>query len=60
MGYTLDRHFYIFGVLARILFQTYDFWIFTQDALFHWYFLLQYKYDIKQKVTPPDSTQSRD
>ena len=59
-GIHFNGHFDIFGLLARILFQTYDFWTIIQDVLFYWYFLLCFNYDIRQKETPSDSTQSRD
>ena len=50
----------IFGLLARILFWIYEFWTIIQDALFYWYFLLHFNYNIRQKETSSDSTQSRD
>ena len=59
-GIHFNEHFYIFGLLARILFQTYEIWTIFQDALFYWYFLLHFNYDIKQKERLSDSTQSRD
>ena len=34
-GIHLNRHFYVFRLLARILFQTYDIWTIIQDALDH-------------------------
>ena len=55
-----NGHFYIFGLLAGILFWTYEFWTIIQDALFYWYFLLHFNCDIRQKETSSDSTQSRD
>ena len=55
-----NGHFYIFGLLARILFWTYESWTLIQDALFYWYFLLHFNYDMRQKETPSDCTQSRD
>ena len=55
-----DGHFYIFGLLARILFPTYEIWTIIQDVLFYWHFLLHFNYDIKQKESSSDSTQSRD
>ena len=55
-----NGHFYIFGLLARILFQTYEFWTIIQDTLFYWYFLLHFNYDIRQKETSSDFTKSRD
>ena len=59
-GIHLNGHFYIFGLLARILFQTYEIWTIIKDAFFYWYFLLHFNYDIRQKETSSDSTQSRD
>ena len=50
----------IFGLLSRILFQTYEIWTAIQDALFYWYSLLHFNYDISQKEKTSDSTQSRD
>ena len=55
-----NGHFYIFGLLARILFWTYEIWTIIQDALFYWYFLVCFNYDIKQKERSSDSTSSRD
>ena len=55
-----NRHFYVFELLARILFQTYEIWTIIQDVLFCWYFLLCFNYDIKQKERSSDSTQGRD
>ena len=59
-GIHFNGHFYIFELLARILFQTYETWTIVQDALFYWYFLLCFNYDIKQKERSSDSTKSRD
>ena len=56
----LNRHFYVFGLLARILFQTYDIWTIIQDALFYWYYLLHFNYNMKQRERSSDSTQSED
>ena len=55
-----NGHFDIFGLVAWILFWTYEFWIMIQDMLFYWYFLLCFNYDIRQTETSSDSTQSRD
>ena len=55
-----NGYFYIFELLARILFQTYEIWTIIQDVLFYWYFLLHFNYNIKQKKASSDSTQSRD
>ena len=55
-----NGHFYIFELLARILFWTYETWTIIQNVLFHWYFLLRFNYDTKQKERSSDSTQSRD
>ena len=33
-----NRHFYIFRLLARILFQRYEIWTIIQDILFYCYF----------------------
>ena len=55
-----NGHFYIFGLLAGILFRTYEIWKIIQYLLFYWYFLLHFNYDIKQKERSSDSTQSRD
>ena len=59
-GIHFNGHFHIFGLLARISFWTYEFWAIILDMLFYWYFLLHFNYDIKQKETSSDSTQSRD
>ena len=59
-GIHFNGHFHIFGLLARILFWIYKFWTIMQDVLFYWYFLLHSNYDIRQKETSSDSTQSRD
>ena len=59
-GTHFNRHFHLFGLLARILFWIYKFWTITQDTLFYWYFLLHFNYYIRQKETSSDSTQSRD
>ena len=59
-GIHFNGHFYIFGLLARILFQTYEFWTIIKDVLFYWYFLLHFNYDKRQGETSSDSTQSRD
>ena len=56
----LNRHFYIFRFIARILFWIYESWSRLQHTLFYWYFLLHFSYYIRPKETPPDSTQSRD
>ena len=56
----VNRHFYVFGLLARILFWTYDIWTIIQDMLFYRYFLLHFNYNIKQKERSSDTTQSRD
>ena len=50
-----NGHFYNFGLLARILFWTYEIWTVIQYALFYWYFLLHFNYDIKQKERSLDS-----
>ena len=55
-----NGHFYIFGLLARILFRIYEIWTIIQDVLFYSYFILHFNYDIKQKERSSDSTQSRD
>ena len=55
-----NGHFYIFGLLARIFLKTLGIWTITQDALFYWYFILCFNYDIRKKERPWDSTQSRD
>ena len=55
-----NGHFYIFGLLARIFLRTYGIWTIFQDVLIYWYFILCFNYDIKQKETSLDSTQSRD
>ena len=55
-----NEHFYIFGLLARIWFWTYGILTIIQDALFYWYFLLHFNYDIQQMERSLDSTQSRD
>ena len=59
-GIHFNGHFYIFGLLVRILSQTYDIEAIIQDMLFYWYFLLCFNFDIKHKEKSLDSTQSRD
>ena len=59
-GTHFNRHFHLFGVLARTLFQMYDFWTIIQNALFYWYFLLHFNYYMRHKEITPDSTTSRD
>ena len=59
-GINFNRHFDIFGLLARILFWMYDFWTIIQDMLFYWYFLLHFNYYVRQKEISLNSTQSRD
>ena len=59
-GTHFNGHFHLFGLLARILFQIYEFWTIIQDALFYWYFLLHFNYYIRHKEISSDSTQSRD
>ena len=39
-GIHFNGHFYIFGLLARILFRTYEIWTIIQDILFYWDFIL--------------------
>ena len=39
-----NGHFYIFGLLAKILLRTYEIWTIIQDALFFWYFILCFNY----------------
>ena len=57
---SINGHFYIFGLLAWNLFWTYEFWTIIQDTPFYWYFFLHFNYDIRQKETSLDSTQSKD
>ena len=59
-GIHLNRHFYLFRWIARVLFWIYHLWSRLYHALFYWYFLLHFNCDIRQKETTPDSTQSRD
>ena len=59
-GTHFNRHFYLFGLITRILFWTYEYWIILQDVLFYWYFLLHFNCYIRHKGIPPDSTKSRD
>ena len=59
-GIHCKQTFLHFGLLARILFWTYETWTIIQDILFYWYFLLCFKYDTKQKERSSYSTQSRD
>ena len=56
----LNRHFYIIGFIARILFWIYKSWSRFQHMLFYWYFLLHFNCYIRPKETTLDSTQSRD
>ena len=41
-GTHFNGHFHLFGLIARILFWTCEYWIILQDALFYWYFLLHF------------------
>ena len=59
-GIHLNGHFYLFGLIARILFWIYHLWSRLNHTLFYWYFLLHFNCDIKPKETTMDSTQSRD
>ena len=59
-GIHFNGHFYIFGLLTRILFRTYEIWTIIQVTLFYWYFILHFNYNIKQKERSSDSFQSRD
>ena len=54
-----NEHFPLFGLLARILFQIFEFGTIIQDMLFYWYFLLHFNYYIRHKEIPSDSNQSR-
>ena len=56
----LNGHFYLFRLIARILFWIYHLWSRLHHVLFYWYFLLCFNHYIRQKETTPDSTQSRD
>ena len=56
----LNGHFYLFRLIARILFWIYHLWSRLHHALFYWYFLLCFNYYIRPKETTPDSTQGRD
>ena len=35
-GTHFNGHFHLFGLIARILFQTYEYWILLQEVLFYW------------------------
>ena len=59
-GIHLNGHFYLFGLIARILFWIYHLWSRLHNTLFYWYFLLHFNHYIGQKETTLDSTQSRD
>ena len=59
-GIHLNGHFYLFRLIARILFWIYHLWSRLYHMLFFWYFLLHFNCDIRQKETTLDSTQSRD
>ena len=59
-GIHLNGHFYLFGLITRILFWIYNLWSRLQHVLFNWYFLLCFNCYIRPKETAPDSTQSRD
>ena len=41
-GTYFNRHFHLFGLLARILFRIYEYWTIILDVLFYWYFLLHF------------------
>ena len=56
-GIHFNGHFYIYiGLLARSLLRIYEIWTIILDALFYWYFILHFNYDIKQKERSSDST----
>ena len=55
-----NRHFYIFGLIAKIFLRIYGIWTTVQGMKFYWYLILHFNYDIKCKERPSDSTQSRD
>ena len=59
-GIHLNRHFYLFGLIAMDLFWIYDLWSRLHHTLFYLYFLLHFNCYIRPKITVPDSTQSRD
>ena len=59
-GIHLNGHFYLFRLLARILFWIHHLWSRLHYVLFYWYFLLHFNHYIGQKETTLDSTQSRD
>ena len=59
-GIYLNGHFYLFRLIARILFWIYNLWSRLHHVLFYWYFLSCFNYYIRPKETTLDSTQSRD
>ena len=59
-GIHLDAHFYFFGLIIRILSQTYKFLSDIYCILLYWYFILQFNHYVSHNLQIPDSTQSRD
>ena len=55
-----NGHFYIFGLIVKTFLWIYGIWTTVQDAIFYWYFILHFNYNIKHKERPLDSTQGRD
>ena len=56
----LNAHFYFFGLIIRILSQTYKFLSEMYHILLYWYFILQFNHCAGHQLQILDSTQSRD
>ena len=59
-GIHLNAHFYFFGLIIRILSQTYKFLSEIYHVLLYWYFILRFNHCVGHKLQIPDTTQSRD
>ena len=59
-GIHFNAHFYLFGLIIRILSWTYKFLSDIYCILLYWYFILQFNHFLGHNLQIPDSTQSRD
>ena len=59
-GIHLNAHFYFFGLIIRILSQTYKFLSDIYCILCSWYFILQFNHCVGPNLQILDSTQSRE
>ena len=56
----LNAHFYLFGLIIRILSQTYKVLSEIYHVLIYWYFIMQFNHCVRHKLQILDSTQKRD